>query len=399
MKDVLSRTAIRAFVAVLSAALALAARFGRQQSALRREPLHVMLTGTFYSDNWLETHLRPLGRSRRVGRVTMVAVTPVPEMPGVEAVYPDPRLIRVLGKTTARLLTFVRAAIRQKPDVIGGFHLLINGLIAQLVARATGARSMYICGGGVREIEGGGYATENAIFRRLGRPSNYVERKLLAAALEFDYVITMGSSVRDYFVSQGASGRVEVVPGGFDANVFHPATAEPEYDLVLVGRLSPVKRVDVFIDVLARADNSDLTGVVVGDGPSGPELRDQARRGGVADRIHFAGWQANVDAWLRKSRVFVLTSESEGLSQAMVQAMMCGLPVIVSNVGDLKDLVMNDRNGFLVAPGDIDDCADKVARVCGDPTLCASLGEQARLDSLRLSMSNVACQWDDILSG
>jgi glycosyltransferase involved in cell wall biosynthesis len=236
MRRALSRVAIRVFVAVFSVALGLAARLGRDKKPMSDEPLHVMLTGTFYSDNWLETHLRPLGGSRRVRLVTMVAATRVPEIPGVTAVYPHRRLIRILGKTTARLVTFVQEAFRHKPDIVGGFHLLINGLLALLVARAAGSRSMYICGGGVREIEGGGYATENQIFRRLGQPSAYVERKLLAAAVTFDYLITMGASVRDYLLAHGASGRVEVVPGGFDADAFKPATAEPEYDLITVGR-------------------------------------------------------------------------------------------------------------------------------------------------------------------
>ena len=399
MRRALIRTTIRAFVALFSAVLSLAARFGHSKRPLPAEPLHVLLTGTFYSDNWLETHLLPLGRSLRVRQVTMVAVTPVPEMPGVEAVYPHPRLVRFVGKTTARLVTFFHIAVRRKPDILGGFHLLINGLVALLAARMTGARSMYICGGGVREIEGGGHATENQIFRRLGGPSGYVERKLLTAAITFDYIITMGSSVRDYFIASGASGRVEVVPGAFDAETFQPATVAAEYDLVTVGRLSPVKRVDVFVDVLARADNRHLTGLVVGDGPSGPELRDRAHRLGVADRIRFAGWQHDVEAWLRRSRVFLLTSESEGLSQAMVQAMLCGLPVIVSDVGDLADLVVDGRNGFLVRPGSVEDCACKVKAVCGDETLRSSLGAQARLDALRLSTPNVADRWNDILSG
>lgn len=399
MKRRAARVAIRAFTALLSAALWLASALGRNRRPPSDQPLRVLLTGTFYSDNWLETHLRPLALSRRVGQVIMVAASPVPDMPGVEAIYPHPRLVRMLGKTTARLLTFARVAVSRRPEVIGGFHLLINGLLGLLLARATGGRSMYICGGGVREIEGGGYATENAIFRRLGRPSGYVERKLIGAAVTFDYVITMGSSVRDYFLERGASGRVEVVPGGFDADVFHPATAKPDHDLVLVGRLSPVKRVNVFIDILGRAGHNHLRGLIVGDGPSGAELREQAERCGNAERIHFAGWQSDVHSWLRKSRAFVLTSESEGLSQAMVQAMLCGLPAIVSDVGDLRDLVVNGRNGFLVAPGDLNGFADRVALVCGDEALRSSLSQQARLDALRLSISNVAAQWDGILVG
>ena len=399
MQLTLTRAAIRAFVALLSAGLWLAERLGRDRKPSTGESLQVLLTGTFYSDNWLETHLRPLSLSHRIGHITMVAASPVPDIPGVEAVYPSARLVRVLGRTTARLVTFARVALKRKPDVIGGFHLLLNGLASLMLARATGARSMYICGGGRREVAGGGYATENQIFRRLGRPSDYVERKLLSAAIAFDYVITMGSSVRDYFIEHGAEGRVEVVPGGFDADLFHPATTTGEYDLVLVGRLSPVKRVDVFIDVLAHAGNTALRGLIVGDGPSGQEIRGRAERAGAADRIHFAGWQSDVHAWLRRGRAFMLTSESEGLSQAMVQAMLCGLPVIVSDVGDLKDLVVSGRNGFLVTPGDVDDFAEKAGRVCGDEELRSSMGRQARLDALRLSMPNVAVQWDTIFSG
>jgi L-malate glycosyltransferase len=399
MRLTLTRIAIRAFIALLSAGLWLAGRLGREQKPSKDESLQVLLTGTFYSDNWLETHLRPLSLSQRVGRLTMVAASPVPDIPGVEAIYPDSRLVRMLGKTTARLVTFARVALNRRPDVIGGFHLLLNGFVSLMLARATGARSMYICGGGTREVAGGGYGTENQIFRRLGRPSGYVERKLMAAAINFDYLITMGSSVRDYFIEHGAKGRVEVVPGGFDANLFHPSTQTADYDLVLVGRLSPVKRVDVFIDALAHAGNTGLRGVIVGDGPSGQELRGKAQKAGAAERICFAGWQSDVHRWLRRSRAFILTSDSEGLSQAMIQAMLCGLPVIVSDVGDLKDLVVNGRNGFLVNPGDVDGFAEKAEHVCGNEELRASMGGQARLDALRLSTTNVAAQWDAIFSG
>jgi glycosyltransferase involved in cell wall biosynthesis len=361
-------------------------------------PLHILLTGTFYSDNWLETHLRPLAQSRRVGLVTMVAATPVPGIPGVTGVYPAPRLERMLGKSTARLLTFIRVALRTKPDVVGGFHLLINGLVAEIVARASGRRSLYICGGGIREIEGGGYDTENKIYQKLGTPSPYVEQKLLQAATQFDYLVTMGQGVRDFFVQKGASGQVVVVPGGFDAELFSPASGTKSYDLVLVGRLSPVKRVDIYIEILKRLEDRELRAVVVGDGPSRRELQELADNLKVGNRIDFVGWQSDVRAWLQKSRIFLLTSQSEGLSQAMVQAMLCGLPAVVSDVGDLKDLVQDGSNGFLVTPGNIDEFAARVALLCADDALRASMGEKARADALRLSMESVAGLWDDILS-
>ncbi len=397
MKDVFVRSAVIAFTALLSGAIRLAERLGPRQRPLPTEGAHVVLTGTFYTDNWLETHLRPMARSSSVRRITMVAASEVPNIAGVEAVYPARWLVRLCGKTIARLVTFVRVAVRSRADVVGGFHLLINGLIALLVARATGARSLYICGGGLREVEGGGYATENQVFRRLRYPSRYVERKLVEAATRFDYIVTMGESVRRFFEQAGATGHVVVVPGGFDADLFAPADAAPDYDLVLVGRLSRVKRVDVLIEAVARF-RGPVRAAIVGDGPDRGELMALAEARGVKDCFDFVGWQQDVHAWLKRSRVFVLTSESEGLSQAMVQAMLCALPVVVSNVGDLGDLVRDGSNGYLVAPASVDAFAEKLELLCGDEALRRALGSRARRDAMRLSTPNVSAQWDGILS-
>lgn len=397
MKRAILRSAIVAFTALLCGAIRLAERLGPRRGPLPAEGAHIVLTGTFYTDNWLETHLRPLACSSSVRRITMVAASKVPEIAGVEAVYPARWLVRLSGRTLARLATFVRVAISSRADVVGGFHLLINGLVALLVARAIGARSLYICGGGLREIEGGGYATENQVFRRLQHPSPYVERKLLDAATRFDYIVTMGESVRGFFEQAGAQGQVVVVPGGFDADLFAPAEAAPDYDLVLVGRLSRVKRVDVLIDAVARL-RGPVRAAIVGDGPDRGELTALAQARGVIDRVDFVGWQQDVHAWLKRSRVFVLTSESEGLSQAMVQAMLCALPVVVSDVGDLGDLVRDGSNGYLVAPASVEAFAQKLDLLCGDEELRRTLGNRARDDALRLSTPKVAAQWDGILS-
>lgn len=397
MKRAILRGVIVAFTALLSGAIRLAERLGPRQRPLPAEGAHVVLTGTFYTDNWLETHLRPLACSSSVRRITMVAASQVPDIAGVDAVYPPGWLVRLCGRTLARLATFVRIAIGSRANVVGGFHLLVNGLIALLVARATGARSLYICGGGLREIDGGGYATENQIFRRLHYPSPYVERKLLEAATRFDYIVTMGESVRGFFEQAGASGRVVVVPGGFDADLFAPADGAPDYDLVLVGRLSRVKRVDVLIEAVARL-GVPVRAAIVGDGPDRDELVALAEARGVTDRVDFVGWQQDVHAWLKRSRVFVLTSESEGLSQAMVQAMLCALPVVVSDVGDLGDLVRDGSNGYLVAPASVEAFVEKLELLCGDEMLRETLGARARHDALRLSTPNVSAQWDGILS-
>jgi len=143
----------------------------------RRQPADgydILLTGTFFSDNWVRSHLLPLAESVHCRRVRMVATAQVPAMPKVEGVYPPTWLIKSVGELGARLLFFIWTAIRTRPHIVGGFHLLINGLLAPLLGRLVGARSMYFCVGGPVEVLDGGIWGGNRLFSRLGSPDPVV---------------------------------------------------------------------------------------------------------------------------------------------------------------------------------------------------------------------------------
>ena len=92
-----------------------------------------------------------------------------------------------------------------------------------------------------------------------------------------------------------------------------------------------MKRVDHFHQAQARVARArpEACAFVVGDGPLLDDLQRQARDLGLADRVTFAGHQADVEGWLKQARVFVLTSDSEGLSLALMEGMLCGLPAVV----------------------------------------------------------------------
>ncbi len=89
-------------------------------------------------------------------------------------------------------------------------------------------------------------------------------------------------------------------------------------------------------------------------------------RAGVADSIDFLGVVDTVEDVYRAGRVFVLTSRHEGLSVAMSEAMACGLPAVVTDVGDLGDLVETGEYGALVPVGDIDAFAAQVGLLLDD---------------------------------
>lgn len=363
--------------------------------------LVILLTGTFYSENWITSHLLPLAKSKSCGNVLMVSETPVPSIENVTGVYPSKWLRRVIGGDLARIVLYFWTGLRVKPHIVGGFHISPNGLAAALLGGLIGAWSLYICGGGPREVLGGAYGTGNRLFDKLGKPDSIVERLLLKSVNCFDLVVTMGSGAVSFFRDRGVRSMFRVIPGGYDGKRFYPSEREASTDLILVGRLSRVKRVDIFLKALKKGKERipDISAVIVGDGPDRTFLEKVMTELGLRENVRFIGHRDDVEQWLRGAKAFVLTSDSEGLSQAMIQAMLCGLPVVVSSVGDLGELVTDGLNGYLVAERNADAFARAFERLLSEPQRMLAMGRAARKQAECLLVPNVAASWEQIYDG
>jgi len=396
------RRLLRAGMAVYLAAMAALKGISRRPRPIRPgEGCEILLTGTFYSENWIAAHLRPLAMAARCARVRVVSTFPIPPIPKVEAIYPPAWLRRVLGDVPARLLTFAWTALRTRPHFVGGFHLLVNGLLAAFLAPLVGARSIYNCTGGPAELLDGGIWAENRLFGKLDMPDAVVECRLLRAVREFDLLIVRGEGAREVFRKAGVCAPIHVVTGGIDARRFFPARDAPIFDVILVGRLTEVKRVDVFlraVQIVAR-QLSPLSACVVGGGSLRDELENLADELGIADRVRFVGQQNDVERWLRRARIFVLTSDNEGLALSLIEAMLCGLPAIESNVGDLPDLVRDGQNGFLVLRGRPEAFAARIMELLSDSRKLTAFSAAARRDALEHEAATVSARWNEILQG
>jgi L-malate glycosyltransferase len=391
----LVRAALRVATAVYTAALTLAVHLPRRRLP---ERVDILVTGGFPSPNWILNHVRPLTRSRRCAQVIVVTTRRMPDIAGLRAVYPYEWAVRWLGETPARLITFVIASFRHRPHVVGGFHLLVNGLAAALLARLIGGRSLYFCGGGPTEVLGGGAYGENKLFSRLPSGDAVIERRLLAATRTFDVMVTMGNRAADFFAERNGV-RPHVIPGGIDSSRFK-ASASTSAELILVGRLVPVKQVDVFLQALeqVRARHAAVRARVVGDGPLRGDLERQARDLGIQDAVVFAGQCEGVERELAAAQIFVLTSATEGVSLALLEAMMSGLPAVVPDVGDLRDLVHDGVNGFVVEGPTPERYAQRIALILDDAALRMRLGAAARTTALAHDVGAVAERWDTILA-
>ncbi len=394
------RRIVRGFMLVYAGVTAFAGFIGRRPRAIPAAGADILLTGAFYSNNWIHSHLLPLARSERCRRLRVVSTFEIDSLPKVELITPPRWLRRIAGDTGARLLTFVGVAIRSRPHIVGGFHLLINGLLAAFVGKLVGARSLYFCVGGPAEVLDGGLNSENRLFERLEVPDPVVERRLLRALDRFDWIITMGTRARRFFAERGVKASCHVISGGLNAVRYFPATEPPRADFIFVGRLVPIKRVDLFLDAIRHIADTrpEVSAVVVGDGKEMAALQAQAQRLGLADNVRFVGQQSDIERWLREARVFVMTSDSEGLSLALIEAMLCGLPAVVSDVGDLGDLVESGVNGYLVPERAASAFAARMAELIRDEPRRAGFARAARQGAERFELSSCVKLWDQALA-
>jgi glycosyltransferase involved in cell wall biosynthesis len=143
-----------------------------------------------------------------------------------------------------------------------------------------------------------------------------------------------------------------------------------------VARLDPVKRLDVLLGALHRLDG--VCAFVVGYGPEEQRLKEMAEELGLGERVHFAGYQQDVWTWLAACDVFALSSDWEGMPNAVLEAMAAGLPVAATAVGGTPDVVVQGATGLLVPPDDATALAAALDRLIHDPDLRRTMGAAGR---------------------
>ena len=155
----------------------------------------------------------------------------------------------------------------------------------------------------------------------------------------------------------------------------------PEKKVVLaVGRLSHQKGYHYLIDAIAmlQKKRNDLVFVVLGNGKLHRSLEAYARKQGVEDMIHFEGFVRDVSPYLACCDLFVLSSLYEGMSNAAMEAMAHGKPVIITNVNGAAELIPDPGKGVLIPPCCPESIADSVNRLLENPQLRREMGREAR---------------------
>ena len=236
-------------------------------------------------------------------------------------------------------------------------------------------------------------------LRSLGRPCPMVRTRHISAPVPRNplstwlytrattHIVTAGEALKKELVEHNGfpAERIDSVPTGVDTERFRPGdrmAAREELGLPkdkrLVGIVATLRSWKGHRFLLeALPEEAGL--VIVGDGPQRPMLEAQVARLGLKHKVLFAGNQRDVVPWMQSLDVFALPSyANEGVPQALIQAMLVGLPCVTTNIGSMAELALHEKTALVVPPEDVQALHAALKKLLQDRIFSENLGAAAR---------------------
>lgn len=217
------------------------------------------------------------------------------------------------------------------------------------------------------------------------------------------FVIANSQGLCELALKSAPQKEIGVIYNGIDIVEFFPDLSKKDKDkftIICVSRVTPRKGIRFLIQafsiLLKRYDYLKL--IIVGDGNERLSLEDLVQGLGINDKVVFTGPISHdkVSEYYQKSSIFVLPSLNEGMSNTMLEALACGLPLVATDTGGTKELVVDNKNGFIVKMKDSNDLAEKIEKFLLNKNLEENMGKESRLLAEKLSWENVAREYTDL---
>ncbi|MFL5902051.1 MAG: glycosyltransferase [Solirubrobacterales bacterium] len=285
------------------------------------------------------------------------------------------------------LLKLIRAARAFKPDIVHT-HTAKAGFLGRQAALAVRPRPVVVHTYHGHVLEGYFGAAKARLYLELERALARVSDRLLGVSqATVDDLVRLGVAPPERF---------RVLPLGLDLDPL----AEPderlraasrselgigaeEILLVYVGRIVPIKRLDLLLRALAQARESEprLRLAVVGDGDERPQLERQAAELGIAADALFLGYRRELRPTFAAADVAVLSSDNEGTPVSLIEAAAAGLPAVATDAGGVGEVVTGDT-GIVVRRGDVAALASALVEMAADAQRRERCGRVARQRAL-----------------
>lgn len=280
-----------------------------------------------------------------------------------------PNLVQPLNPSKdLKALWEIRRLIRSLRPRLVHLHSSKAGLLGRLAAVLVGTPAIFTAHGWA--------FTDGVSWKRkaLAVPSEWLAARLGGR------IITVSQNDYDLALRYRVASRQQmtVVHNGIPDV---PYRARPEAEpvrIVMVARFTPPKDHVLLLRALAGLKELAWELELIGDGPLLGRVRAEAERLGLLKRVRFLGARRDVAERLSKAQVFVLASNWEGLPLSILEAMRAGLPVVASDVGGVREAVIEGETAFLVPRGDKAALRSRLQQLITNASLRVEMGQAGR---------------------
>jgi glycosyltransferase involved in cell wall biosynthesis len=227
-------------------------------------------------------------------------------------------------------------------------------------------------------------ASDLEMLARMGQPVVRLTRFLLRSA--HAVMVVLSSRMKTSLAEHNFRlPDIQLIPNGVDITRFRPACVDTSLDeraqvVVCVSGLRYEKGIDVLLQAwhLVHKQAPQARLIIVGDGSLQSQLERMAEALSIADSVEFTGLQSDIPAQLHRGSLAVLPSRWEGMPNALLEAMACGLPCVATRVSGSEDIIQHGVNGLLVEPEDYQGMAQALLTLVRNPALIQEYGCAAR---------------------
>lgn len=227
-----------------------------------------------------------------------------------------------------------------------------------------------------------------------GNTAQNISNKYEQNALKWADAITAGSrEAYDYYSNLGY--KIHYIPNAIDIESL-PTNVNKKYDkqIIFVGRLSKEKGIDLLIE-LFKILPKEIHLIIVGSGPLESKIKKISQQYSNIDLLGYLPKNQLIPL-IRGSFALIQPSLAEGISSTILEAMACKIPIIASNVGGNKELVFNNRNGFLIHPESVDELNQKIILLSNDVDLVKKFGDKSSELIKNFEWSNIGKKYLDL---
>lgn len=251
--------------------------------------------------------------------------------------------------------------------------------------------------------------TGKIVYSERGDPGDVEYLGLLGAVRKItlpkvDGVVFQTSAAQKYF-NRNIQKKSIVIPNPVFLEIKKSkiSNVDRKKKIVGVGRLHPQKNFDLLIEAFSHIVKiyPDYKLEIYGEGELKRNLEAKIRSLNLSGCVILKGNVNNVQAKIYDASLFVLSSKFEGMPNALLEAMIVGLPCISTNwnPGGIEDIITNEENGIIVKNNDVKEMTEAICKVLGDQDFANKLGSKAKNKVKGYSETEVMKEWDEFLSG